>query len=62
MVSKSTAHNHRIDDQMAQGLNSFAGNVAARVLQSSPPTELLEPDPPVEIPDEAAVLEMELTY
>ena len=62
MVSKSTAHNHRIDDQMAQGLDSFAGNVAARVLQSSPPTELLEPDPPVEIPDEAAVLEMELTY
>lgn len=62
LVSKSTAHNHRLDDQMAQGFNSFVGNVAARVLKSSPPAELLEPDPIGDISDETVVLETELTY
>ena len=62
LVSKSTAYNHRLDDQMTEGLDNFAGNVAARVLKSSPPIELLERSPTERVPDEEVVLETELMY
>ena len=62
LVTKSTAYNHRLDDQTAPSLDSFAGNVAARILKSSPPTELLEPDTIADLPNEEVVLETELMY
>ena len=60
-IPKSTAHNHRIDDQMAESLDIFAENVTARVL-GSPPQELPEPDPMEDPQDEEVVLKMELAY
>lgn len=62
LIPKSTAYNHRLDDQMAENLDNFAGNVAARILGPPTPTEPPDPGPVEGVSDEEAVLEMELTY
>ncbi|KAF9789463.1 hypothetical protein BJ322DRAFT_1105314 [Thelephora terrestris] len=62
LVHKSTAYNHRLDDQMAESLDTFAGNVAARVLGPPPPIDLSDPELVEGVSDEETLLEMELAY